>query len=70
MNMIKINRIIIKLFTVENVFVFSILSKISVSVISNKTIESFIKIFKIMQLNNVKVITANDSKQIINFKFY
>ena len=48
MNMIETDRTVIKSFTVENIFVFSILSTISASVISNKTIESFIKTFKIM----------------------
>ena len=70
MNMIETDRIVIKSFIVENVFAFSILSAISVSVTSNKTIESFIEIFKIMQLNNVKVVTANDVQRIINFNFY
>ena len=59
-NMIKINRTVIKSFTVENVFAFSILSTIFVSVILNKTIKFFIEAFKIMQLNNVKVVIAND----------
>ena len=70
MNMIKIDRTVIKSFTVENVFVFSILSAISAFVISNKTIKSFIETFKIMQLNNVKIVTANDVQRIINFNFY
>ena len=70
MNMIKNDHIIAKLFTVENVFVSSILLAIVVFVILNKTIKSFIKIFKIMQLNSVKVVTANDIQQIINFNFY
>ena len=70
MNMIKTDRIVIKSFIVENVFVSSILSAISASVTSNKTIKFFIKTFKIMQLNNVKVVTANDVQRIINFNFY
>ena len=60
MNMIKNDRIIAKSFIVENVFVLSILSTIAVFVISNKTIKFFIKIFKIMQLNSVKIVIAND----------
>ena len=60
MNMIETDRIVIKSFTIKNVFIFSILSAISAFVTSNKTIEFFIKTFKIMQLNNVKVVTAND----------
>ena len=60
MNMIRNDRIIAKSFTVENVFVSSILSTIVVFVISNKTIKFLTKIFKIMQLNNIKVVTAND----------
>ena len=60
MNMIKNDRIIAKSFTIENVFILSILSTIAVFVILNKMIKFFIKIFKIMQLNNIKVVTAND----------
>ena len=60
MNMIKNDRIIAKLFIAKNAFISSILSMIIVFVTSNKMIKFFIKIFKIMQLNNVKVVTAND----------
>ena len=60
MNMIKNDRIIAKSFIVENIFISSILSTIAVSVISNKMIKFFIKIFKIMQLNSVKIVIAND----------
>ena len=70
MNMIKNDRIIAKSFIIENAFVSSILSIIVVFVISNKMIKFFIKIFKIMQLNNVKVVIANDVQRIINFNFY
>ena len=70
MNMIENDCIIAKSFIVENVFVLSILSTIAVFVISNKTIKSFIKVFKIMQLNNVKVVIANDVQRIINFNLY
>ena len=70
MNMIETDRTVIKSFTVETVFVSSTLSAISASVTSNKTIESFIKAFKIMQLNNVKVVTANDVQRIINSNLY
>ena len=70
MNMIKIDRTVIKSFTVKNVFISSILSAIFTSVTSNKTIKFFIKTFKIMQLNSVKVVTANNVQRIINFNFY
>ena len=70
MNMIKNDRIVAKPFTAKNIFVLSILSMIIVFIISNKTIKSFTKIFKIMQLNNVKIVTANDVQQIINFNLY
>ena len=70
MNMIKNDRITAKSFIAKNVFISSILSMIIVFVISNKTIKSFTKIFKIMQLNNVKVVIANDVQRIINFNFY
>ena len=59
-NMIKNDRIITKSFIVENAFISSILSTIAVFVISNKTIKFLTKIFKIMQLNSVKIMTAND----------
>ena len=70
MNMIKTDRTVIKSFTVKNVFASSILSTIFASVILNKTIKFFTEAFKIMQLNNVKVVTANDVQRIINFNFY
>ena len=70
MNMIKNDRIVTKSFIAKNVFVSSILSMIIVFVTSNKMIKFFIKIFKIMQLNNVKIVTANDIQRIINFNLY
>ena len=60
MNIIKNDRIITKSFIAKNVFILSILSTIIVFVILNKIIKVFTKIFKIIQLNNVKVVTAND----------
>ena len=48
MNIIETDRTVTKSFIIENIFIFSILSAISVSVTLNKTIKSFIKIFKIM----------------------
>ena len=70
MNMTKNDRIVIKSFIAKNVFASSILLMIIIFVTSNKTIKSFIKIFKIIQLNNVKIVTANDVQRIINFNFY
>ena len=70
MNMIKNDRIVTKSFIAKNVFVSSILSMIIVFMISNKIIKFFINIFKIMQLNNIKIMIANDVQQIINFNFY
>ena len=70
MNMIKNDCIVTKSFIAENVFASSILSIIIVFVILNKTIKFFTKVFKIMQLNNVKIVTANDVQRIINFNFY
>ena len=70
MNMIKNNCIVTKLFTAKNIFVSLILLIIIVFVISNKTIKFFINVFKIIQLNNVKVVIANDVQRIINFNFY
>ena len=60
MNMIKNDCIITKSFIAKNAFILSILSMIIVFVILNKMIKSFTKIFKIMQLNSVKVVTANN----------
>ena len=69
-NMIKNDCIAAKSFTAKNVFVSSILLIIIIFVILNKTIKFFIKIFKIIQLNNVKVVIANDVQRIINFNLY
>ena len=60
MNMIKNDYIVTKSFIAKNVFVSLILSMIIVFMILNKMIKFFIKIFKIMQLNNVKIMIAND----------
>ena len=60
MNIIKNDYIIAKLFIVENFFISSILSAITIFMTLNKIIKFFTKIFKIMQLNNVKIIIAND----------
>ena len=70
MNMIETDCIVTKSFIIKNVFVFLILSAIFASVTLNKTIKFFTKTFKIMQLNNVKVVTANDVQRIINFNLY
>ena len=70
MNMIENDRIVTKSFIAKNVFISLILSIIIAFVISNKTIKFFIKVFKIMQLNNVKVVIANDVQRIINFNLY
>ena len=69
-NMIKNDCIVTKSFIAKNTFILLILSMIIVFVTSNKTIKSFIKIFKIIQLNNVKVVIANDVQRIINFNLY
>ena len=70
MNMIKNDRIVAKSFIAKNAFASLILSIIIVFMISNKVIKSFTKVFKIMQLNNVKIVIANDVQRIINFNFY
>ena len=70
MNMIETDHIVTKSFIIKNVSIFFILLAIFVSVTSNKTIKFFIKTFKIMQLNNVKIVIANDVQRIINFNFY
>ena len=70
MNMIKNDRIAAKSFIAKNAFILSILLMIIVFVISDKTIKFFTKVFKIMQLNNVKIVTANDVQRIINFNLY
>ena len=70
MNMIRNDCIVTKSFIAKNAFASSILSMIIAFMILNKTIKFFINVFKIMQLNNVKVVIANDVQQIINFNFY
>ena len=59
-NIIKNDCTVAKSFTAKNVFTSSILFIIIVFVILNKTIKFFTEIFKIMQLNSVKVVTANN----------
>ena len=68
--MIKTDCTVTKSFIIKDVFALLILSTISVFVTLNKTIKFFIKAFKIMQLNNVKVVTANDVQRIINSNLY
>ena len=70
MNMIENDRTVTKSFTAKNAFASSILSMIIAFVTLNKTIKSLTNVFKIMQLNNVKVVIANDVQRIINFNFY
>ena len=70
MNMIKNDHIVVKSFTAKNAFISLILSMIIVSVTLNKTIKFLTKVFKIMQLNNVKIVIANDVQRIINFNIY
>ena len=60
MNIIKNDCIITKSFTAKNAFASLILSIIFIFITLNKTIKFFTKIFKIMQLNNVKIMIAND----------
>ena len=60
MNMIKNDRTVAKSFIAKNVFVLLILLVITAFIILNKIIKFFTKVFKIMQLNNIKVVTAND----------
>ena len=60
MNMIKNNYIATKSFITKNVFILSILSIITVFMILNKMIKFFINVFKIIQLNNIKVMIANN----------
>ena len=60
MNMIENDRIAAKSFITKNIFILSILLIITVFIISNKTIKFFTKIFKIMQLNNIKIVIVND----------
>ena len=70
MNMIENNRIVAKSFIAKNAFTSLSLLMIIVFMTLNKTIKFFIKIFKIMQLNNIKIVIANDVQRIINFNFY
>ena len=69
-NIIRNDRTAAKPFIAKNVFISLILFVIIVSVTSNKMIKFFTEIFKIIQLNNVKVVIANDVQRIINFNFY
>ena len=60
MNLIKTDQKINKFFNSQTIFAFFVLS----------IVEFFIKIFKIMQLNNICAITANEMQRIINITLY
>ena len=68
--MIKIDRISVKLFEIKSIFVFLILSAIAASIIFKKIINFLTKIFKTMQLNNVKIVIIDDVQRIINVNLY
>ena len=46
------------------------LSVVSISMTFKKIVESFIETFKIIQLNNVYAITANEMQRIMNVTLY
>ena len=66
----KINQKISKSFNSKTVFASFVLFVVSISITFEKIIESFIKTFKIMQLNNVYAITANEMQRIMNVILY
>ena len=70
MNLMKINQKTSKFFNLKTVFAFSVLLVVSISITSEKIVESFIETFKIIQLNNVRVIIANEMQRIMNVTLY
>ena len=70
MNLIKIDQKTNKSFSSETIFAFFVLFVVSVSMISEKIVEFLIETFKIMQLNNVYAIIANEMQRIINVTLY
>ena len=70
MNLIKIDQKTNKSFSLETIFASSVLSAISAQITSEKIIESFIKVFKIMHLNNVRTVIVDEVQSIINVMLY
>ena len=70
MNLMKTDQKINKSFNSETVFALSILFVVLISMTFKKIVESFIKVFKIMQLNNIYAITANEIQRIMNVTLY
>ena len=69
-NSIRTDQKISKSFNFETIFAFFILLAIFASMMFDKTIESFTKVFKILYFNNVRTIIVNDVQQTINVTLY
>ena len=59
-----------KSFNSKTIFISFVLFIVSISITFKKIVEFFIEAFKIMQLNNVYAIIANEMHQIINVTLY
>ena len=70
MNLMKIDQKTSKFFNLKTIFAFFVLFVVSISMTFEKIVEFFIETFKIMQLNNVHMITANKMQRIINITLY
>ena len=70
MNLMKTDQKISKLFSLKTIFASFMLLIVSISMTSEKIVEFFIETFKIMQLNNVRVIIANEMQRIMNVTLY
>ena len=70
MNLIKTDQKTNKSFSSKTFFAFSVLFVVSISMTFKKIVKFFIKTFKIMQLNNVYMTTANEIQRIMNITLY
>ena len=69
-NLIEIDQKINKSFNSETAFASSVLSAISIQIIFEKIIESFIEAFKIMHFNNARAVIVDKVQRIVNVTLY
>ena len=70
MNLISTDQTSSKSFSSKITFAFFVLFAVSVSIISDKTIEFFTKVFKIIHFNNARAIIVDDVQRIVNIILY
>ena len=69
-NLIRTDQKTNKSFSFETIFTSSVLSAISTQITFKKIIESFIKVFKIMYLNNARAVIVDEIQKIVNVTLY